>query len=106
MNNYKKEGTCKVSRRSVIVSVFYAVFLSLPQISDYPHLNRNDKNMSDTHSGIMPDTKVISICLLYFYIPRNGHQPWNDSQSNDILLLVGVNGVAHFNSGPEVILKR
>ena len=38
--NYEKqhkEGTYKVSGRSVVFSAFYAVFLSLPQISDYHH---------------------------------------------------------------------
>ena len=33
-----KEGICKVSRRSVVFTAFYAVFLSLPQISYYHHL--------------------------------------------------------------------
>ena len=35
-----KECTCKVSGRSVIFSAFLDDFLSLLQISDYPHLNR------------------------------------------------------------------
>ena len=33
-----KEGTCKVSERSVVYSAFYAGFLSLSQINDYHHL--------------------------------------------------------------------
>ena len=42
--NYEKqhkEGTCKVSGRSVVFSAFYAHFCLLPQISDYHHLKCN-----------------------------------------------------------------
>ena len=35
-----KDGTCKVSGRSVVFAALYADFFSLPQISDYHHLRK------------------------------------------------------------------
>ena len=59
-----KEGTCKVSKISVKVSAFYAVFLSLFQISDYHHLKQSN-NLNVT-TVFEPSGLLLTVRRRYF----------------------------------------